>query len=213
VTNADDVDVLLELDIGNIAGGGGCVGRAPDGRVVFVRHALPGERVMARVTAATTSFCEPMRWRSCEPRPTASPPRVRTPVRELWRLRLPAREPGGQRRLKAFRAAEQLHHSPAWSVTSTSRLSREIPMGSVGGPGPMGVDPAGGRLPPHRSHELELVESCPIACPEAMETGAFHAAWPASRRSRSRWRPIEPGRRGRGHAPKVDARLPPLRTE
>jgi tRNA/tmRNA/rRNA uracil-C5-methylase (TrmA/RlmC/RlmD family) len=56
VTNTDDVDVLLELDIGNIAGGGGCVGRAPDGRVVFVRHALPGERVMARVTATTTSF-------------------------------------------------------------------------------------------------------------------------------------------------------------
>jgi tRNA/tmRNA/rRNA uracil-C5-methylase (TrmA/RlmC/RlmD family) len=47
---------LLELEVGNIAGGGGCVARAPDGRVVFVRHSLPGERVMATVTSTTTSF-------------------------------------------------------------------------------------------------------------------------------------------------------------
>ena len=43
----------------------------------------------------------------------------------------------------------------------------------------LGVDPVGRvGFRRHRSHELELVESCPIACPEAMETGAFHAAWP-----------------------------------
>jgi tRNA/tmRNA/rRNA uracil-C5-methylase (TrmA/RlmC/RlmD family) len=42
---------LLELEIGAPAHGGSCVAHAPDGRVVFVRHALPGERVRARVTA------------------------------------------------------------------------------------------------------------------------------------------------------------------
>ncbi len=49
---------VLELEIGPVAHGGHCVARwhgAGDdgpGRVVFVRHALPGERVRARVTEA-----------------------------------------------------------------------------------------------------------------------------------------------------------------
>ncbi|WP_062079328.1 class I SAM-dependent RNA methyltransferase [Demequina globuliformis] len=44
-------DQVLELEIGAPAHGGHCVARA-DGRVVFVRHALPGERVKARLTEA-----------------------------------------------------------------------------------------------------------------------------------------------------------------
>ena len=40
----------MELVTGAVAAGGGCVARAADGRVVFVRHALPGERVVAEVT-------------------------------------------------------------------------------------------------------------------------------------------------------------------
>ncbi len=40
---------VVELDIGSVAHGGTCVARH-DGRVVFVRHALPGERVRARLT-------------------------------------------------------------------------------------------------------------------------------------------------------------------
>jgi tRNA/tmRNA/rRNA uracil-C5-methylase (TrmA/RlmC/RlmD family) len=181
VTNTDDVDVLLELDMGNIAGGGGCVGRAPDGRVVFVRHALPGERVMARITATTTSF---LRADAVEIL-RASPDRVTPPC--------PHAGPGncggcdfqhvslvGQRRLKAFRAAEQLNHFTG--------LKREIDVAAVRGDTDglgwrtrvrLGVDPVGRvGFRRHRSHELELVESCPIACPEAMETGAFLAAWP-----------------------------------
>ncbi|HVA05497.1 MAG TPA: TRAM domain-containing protein, partial [Acidimicrobiales bacterium] len=50
------VSDVLQLDVGNVASGGGCVARAPDGRVVFVRHSLPGERVSARITATTSSF-------------------------------------------------------------------------------------------------------------------------------------------------------------
>lgn len=41
---------LFELEVGAPANGGSCVAR-DDGRVVFVRYALPGERVRARVTA------------------------------------------------------------------------------------------------------------------------------------------------------------------
>ena len=41
---------LLELTVGPVAHGGHCVARDASGQVVFVRHALPGERVRAAVT-------------------------------------------------------------------------------------------------------------------------------------------------------------------
>lgn len=46
----------LTLEIGDIAHGGACVAHHEDGRVVFVRHALPGERVVARVTRVKDRF-------------------------------------------------------------------------------------------------------------------------------------------------------------
>ena len=39
----------IEVDVTAIAHGGHCIARH-DGQVLFVRHALPGERVLARVT-------------------------------------------------------------------------------------------------------------------------------------------------------------------
>lgn len=42
---------ILELRIGEPAHGGACVARDEQGRVVFVRHALPGELVRARLTS------------------------------------------------------------------------------------------------------------------------------------------------------------------
>ena len=45
----------LELTVGPAANGGSCVARH-DGRVVFVRYALPGERVRARVTSERGSY-------------------------------------------------------------------------------------------------------------------------------------------------------------
>ena len=43
----------LELVVENVAHGGHCVARH-EGRVVFVRHAIPGERVVVRVTDGTS---------------------------------------------------------------------------------------------------------------------------------------------------------------
>lgn len=39
-----------EVEIGPVAHGGHCIARTSEGQVLFVRHALPGERVVARVT-------------------------------------------------------------------------------------------------------------------------------------------------------------------
>src|ERR1700733_11929127 len=66
---------LIELHTGAIAAGGGCVARADDGRVVFVRHALPGERVLARITAETSSFLRADTVQILDP----SPERVEPP--------------------------------------------------------------------------------------------------------------------------------------
>ncbi|HOV00985.1 MAG TPA: TRAM domain-containing protein, partial [Dermatophilaceae bacterium] len=43
------VGEVFEVEVGPVAHGGFCVARH-DGRVVFVRHTLPGERVRAKVT-------------------------------------------------------------------------------------------------------------------------------------------------------------------
>ena len=48
---ADGDAALVTLDVGAVAHGGHCVARH-EGRVVFVRHTLPGERVRARLTDA-----------------------------------------------------------------------------------------------------------------------------------------------------------------
>ncbi|HEY8978007.1 MAG TPA: TRAM domain-containing protein, partial [Streptomyces sp.] len=39
-----------EVEVGPVAHGGHCIARTDEGQVLFVRHALPGERVLARVT-------------------------------------------------------------------------------------------------------------------------------------------------------------------
>jgi len=48
---APQVGDRVELEVGPVAAGGHCVARWADGRVAFVRHTLPGERVVAEVTS------------------------------------------------------------------------------------------------------------------------------------------------------------------
>jgi hypothetical protein len=94
VTAPDDaaVEAELVLEVGAVAAGGACVGRAPDGRVVFVRHCLPrraGPRPGHRRDGAL-----PARRRRRGPRRVAGPRRAALPVRRArpvrW-LRLAAR--------------------------------------------------------------------------------------------------------------------------
>jgi tRNA/tmRNA/rRNA uracil-C5-methylase (TrmA/RlmC/RlmD family) len=65
---------VIELEVGPVAHGGHCVARI-DGQVVFVRHALPGERVRAVVTERRAGYLRADAVEILE----ASPDRVEPP--------------------------------------------------------------------------------------------------------------------------------------
>ncbi len=174
---------LLELEVGPIAAGGGCVARAADGKVVFVRHCLPGERVRAEVTSSTTTY---LRADAVEIL-TPSPDRVEPPCPHAG----PGRcggcdfqhvELGAQRRLKAFRIAEQLER--------LAGLERSVEVEPVAGDADglgwrsrvrAAVDGRGAvGFRRHRSHRLEYVDECPVASPAVTATGALAVLWPGA---------------------------------
>ena len=75
----------VELEVGPVAHGGHCVARH-EGQVVFVRHALPGERVLAHVTDGGPGVAVPAGRRG-RGRSSPSPHRVAAPC--------PHARPGG----------------------------------------------------------------------------------------------------------------------
>jgi tRNA/tmRNA/rRNA uracil-C5-methylase (TrmA/RlmC/RlmD family) len=177
------VSESLELEVGAVAAGGACVARAPDGRVVFVRHALPGERVRAVVTATTTSYLRADAVEVLQ----ASPDRVEPPC--------PYARPGRcggcdwqhvalprQRELKGELIAEQLRR--------LAGLDRVVQVEAVPGDADglrwrtrvqFAVDRAGRvGLHRHRSHDLELVDACLIATEDVEAVGAEGQPWPGA---------------------------------
>jgi len=160
---------LLTLEIGPVAHGGHCVARH-EGRVVFVRHALPGETVRAALTDAGDAKAF---WRAdaveiVDP----SPDRVES----VW----PAAGPGGvgggelahvslpaQRRWKSDVVAEQLrrlaHLEPEVVVEAapgeTDGLGWRTRIELVAG--------RDGRAGMHRSrsHEIAAIDAMPLAAP------------------------------------------------
>ena len=174
---------LLELVVGGPAAGGSFVARADDGRIVFVRHALPGERVRARVTSESRSFLRADAVEVLE----AAPERVEQPC--------PYARPGRcggcdyqhvpvarQRELKAQLVAEQLRRLAGVELVPEVE---EVP-GAPDGLGwrlrvGFGVDPAGRPgLHRHRSKDLELVDRCLIAAPGVEAVGAERVTWPGA---------------------------------
>jgi tRNA/tmRNA/rRNA uracil-C5-methylase (TrmA/RlmC/RlmD family) len=100
--------VLGPLEVGGVAHGGHCVARH-EGRVVFVRHALPGERVLVRVTELAKRFARADVVSVVE----ASAERVVPPCPVAGRCGgcdLQHVEPAFQRELKRRVLAEQLRH-------------------------------------------------------------------------------------------------------
>lgn len=171
----------LELDVGAVAHGGHCVSRV-DGRVVFVRHALPGERVVARVTEDKgKSFCRADAVRVLR----AAEGRVTPPCPVAgpglcggcdWQHASPA----AQRSLKAAVVAEQLQRLAGlvWPVDVDVlpggplrwRTRVRFVAGRDGRPG----------LRAHRSHQVIPLEDCPITRRAAAEAGLARRGRPGS---------------------------------
>ena len=168
-----DVEVAIE----DVAQGGWCVAR-PDGLpVMFVRHALPGERVVARVTEVTSKFARADAVNILR----SSPDRVDAPC--------PHARPGGcggcdwqhaslpaQRALKGTVITQQLRR--------LAGIEREVTVEPLPGDGPaLAIAEAGGTpglgwrtrvqfavdrdgvagLRAHRSHQVVDVGDCLIA--------------------------------------------------
>jgi len=73
---------VVEVTAGEVAHGGWCVARPDEGPVIFVRHALPGERVLARITDVTTRLAraEAIQILAASPDRVERPARTRAPA-------------------------------------------------------------------------------------------------------------------------------------
>jgi tRNA/tmRNA/rRNA uracil-C5-methylase (TrmA/RlmC/RlmD family) len=176
----------FEVTVGAVAHGGHCVARH-EGRVVFVRHTLPGERVLVRVTEDRhPGFC---RADAVEVR-QAAPARVERPCPHSG----PGRcggcdwqhvDPREQHRLKAAVVREQLTRLGGLSPETPALrdlVVEELP----GGPlrwrsrARFAVDRSGAPgLRRHRSHEVHRLDDCPITV-EPAAAAVLSRRWPGA---------------------------------
>ncbi|MFC0508703.1 class I SAM-dependent RNA methyltransferase [Micromonospora costi] len=161
----------VELTVGAVAPGGHCVARV-DGQVVFVRHALPGERVVVEVTEVHRGFVRADAVTVLE----ASPDRVEAPCPYARPGRcggcdLQHVAPPAQLEWKAAVVREQLTRLGGLDDEELDRL--QVRVEALPG-GPLGwrsrvryavdaADRAG--LLKHRSHEVVPIDRCLIAHP------------------------------------------------
>jgi len=168
------------VDVERVAHGGVCVAHADDGRVVFVRHALPGERVRVKVTEERSAYLRADAVEVIKPSPHRVPPPC------------PWAGPGHcggcdwqhvelaeQRRLKASVVAEQL--------LRLAGVDREVTVSPVPGDDSglhwrtrlrLASDDAGrAGFRRHRSHEIEPIGDCLIAVPGARVGELVQREW------------------------------------
>jgi tRNA/tmRNA/rRNA uracil-C5-methylase (TrmA/RlmC/RlmD family) len=204
-------NLLLRLRIGPVAHGGHCVARH-EGRVVFVRHALPGELVRARVTEDHGgAFCRADAIEVLE----AAADRVAAPC--------PAAGPGGcggcdfqhvsgegQLRLKEAVLAEALQRIGGLTGPLSAPPIARLPLTGPGpAAGPVGPSAGGllgwrtrttysveaGRpgMRAHRSHRLIPLDACPLATPAVGSADALRLAVAAAPPDASAVEIVEPG--------------------
>jgi tRNA/tmRNA/rRNA uracil-C5-methylase (TrmA/RlmC/RlmD family) len=180
---------VVELTTADVAHGGWCVGRPESGPVVFVRHALPGERVRARITEVTSRLARAEAVQVLD----ASPDRVEPPCPHAgpgrcggcdWQhAALPA-----QRILKATVIRQQLKR--------LAGIEREVTVEAL--PGDEDADGRGAGLGwrtrvqfavradgvaglhAHRSHEVIDVGTCLIAHPVITRLSVTGRRWPGA---------------------------------
>jgi tRNA/tmRNA/rRNA uracil-C5-methylase (TrmA/RlmC/RlmD family) len=183
VPDLPEAGSLVELTVGEAAHGGWCVARPGSGPVIFVRHALPGERVRAVITQTTSRLARAEATEILE----ASADRVQPPC--------PHARPGGcggcdwqhaslpaQRSLKAAVIRQQLRR-----IAGIDRDVSVEPMpGEQTGLGwrtrvKYAIGPGGAAgLRKHRSHEVVAVGDCPIAHPLVTAAGVTRRTWPGA---------------------------------
>jgi tRNA/tmRNA/rRNA uracil-C5-methylase (TrmA/RlmC/RlmD family) len=156
-------EALPEVEVGPVAHGGSCVARL-DGQVVFVRHALPGERVRIHVTERTKRFLRADAVEVLE----ASPDRVEPPCAlagTCGGCDFQHVDPAAQRGLLGSVVSEQLRR--------LAGIDREVQVEAVepvlGWRTRMtwsATDDGHLGLRRHRSHDVVPVEHCPIAHPD-----------------------------------------------
>lgn len=181
-----------EVEVGPVAHGGHCIARTAEGRVLFVRHTLPGEKVVARVTegdedsrflrADAITVLEASKDRVEAPCPYAGPGKCGGCD---WQHA----KPGAQRRLKGEVVAEQLKRlagltpeEAGWDGTVMPAEGDKLPAGQV----PQwrtrvqfAIDEDGRvGLRKHRSHDIEPIDHCMIAAPGVSELGIEKQDWP-----------------------------------
>jgi tRNA/tmRNA/rRNA uracil-C5-methylase (TrmA/RlmC/RlmD family) len=171
----------FEVTVGPVAHGGHCVARH-EGRVVFVRHSLPGERVLVRVTEDRhPGFCRADAIEVLE----ASPARVERPCPYSG----PGRcggcdwqhvDPAAQRELKAAVVREQLTRLAG--LPDVAVIVEALP----GGPlrwrsrARFAVDRSGAPgLRRHRSHDIVVLDDCPITVEPAAQA-VLGRRWPGA---------------------------------
>ncbi|MFD3547734.1 class I SAM-dependent RNA methyltransferase [Streptomyces sp. NPDC058655] len=181
-----------EVEVGPVAHGGHCIARTAEGRVLFVRHTLPGEKVVAKVTegdvdsrflrADAITVLDASKDRVQAPCPYAGPGKCGGCD---WQHA----KPGAQRRLKGEVVAEQLQRlagltpeEAGWDGTVMPAEGDKLPAGEV----PQwrtrvqfAIDEDGNAgLRKHRSHDIELIDHCMIAAPGVSELGIEKQDWP-----------------------------------
>ncbi|AGL20195.1 class I SAM-dependent RNA methyltransferase [Actinoplanes sp. N902-109] len=172
----------VEVTVGAPAHGGHCVARigGEHGRVVFVRHALPGERVTAEITELHKGWLRADAVVVHE----ASPDRVEPPC--------PWARPG------ACGGCDLQHVTPAAQLDWKTEVVRDL-LTRMGGLSevPVRVEPLPGGplgwrsriryavdaadrpgLLKHRSHEVVPIDWCRIARPELQKLDITSRTWP-----------------------------------
>jgi tRNA/tmRNA/rRNA uracil-C5-methylase (TrmA/RlmC/RlmD family) len=176
------IGAQFEAQVGKVAHGGHCVTRY-DGRVVFVRHALPGETVRVQITDGrqgdrfllgdAVEVLEPSVHRVVPPCPLAGPG-------SCGGCDWQHSELSYQRELKAAVVAEQLHRLAHLDVD----VEVEALPGDTQGVRwrtrtEFAIDDAGvAGLHKHHSHEIVPVQDCLICTERVIETGVLDRRWP-----------------------------------
>ena len=183
-SRASLVGTQFEALIGKVAHGGHCVTRY-DGRVVFVRHALPGETVRVQITdgKAGDRFMLGDAVKVLEASEHRVEPRCRfAGPGKCGGCDWQHSELTYQRELKAAVVAEQFQRLAGLEV--------EVPVEVLPGDEQglrwrtrteFAIDASGAAgLRRHHSHEIIPVDDCPISTQRVIETGVLKRRWPGA---------------------------------